>query len=65
MPYRTYIPKLVQVLKWVCRYIVAHRARIVASAPPTTNVKLDNVIIACEAFLLVVGEHLPDDTPYP
>lgn len=64
MGHRTYIPQLVNFLRIVCKYIVAHRETMIANGPGSLGVKLDAVMQACEALLLVVPADLPTDDEY-
>ena len=57
---RTYIPKLVRMLLFLCTYLGRYRATLLSYLPEGSDVLVDAVIDACTALELVAQAQLPD-----
>lgn len=58
MTVRTYIPKLVAVLHFTCKYIAKYRETITKFLPEGGDAALTGIITACEVFMALVPNPL-------
>lgn len=56
---RTYLPKLLKILRLVCSYILRWKQKIQEHIPEEHWPKLDAVVTACEALEAVVDPIVP------
>lgn len=61
MATRTYVPQIVNLLRLVCKYIVAHRVKLVANVGTGGGAALDDIVTACEVFIALVPEDIPTE----
>jgi len=57
MSAKTFIPKLVHLLRVVCVYISRYRHTILTHLPETGAAKLDAIVLACEAFIAITPDN--------
>lgn len=58
---RTYLPKLLLILRLVCNYIGRYRETILKYLPEGSETALDAVTTACEALEIIVAAEIPPD----
>jgi len=60
MAARTYLPSLLRLLRHVCLFISAHRARIIEVIGVEHTAKVDAITLACAAFEVVAEPFLEE-----
>lgn len=56
---RTYLPTLKFLLKKICKFVSAHRDRIVEVVGEENASKVDGVVLACNILMPVLDEFIP------
>jgi len=59
MAAKTFLPRLLDLLRATCRYITRYELTIRENIPPEHEDKLDAVLVACAALAVVLDEIIP------